>query len=123
MRELVKYIHPDLEDNAIRRELGPGRFPANSASEIEASVDRLSREWRRALEGVNLGNEEVWAVLRAEKLGRVLRVADDDPRERAAQAFDEGRYEQAVALYERIPGELRRAEKKRLEIARRRAAQ
>jgi hypothetical protein len=120
IREIVKHLQPGLDVGAIRRELGPARFPAPSATGASTSVDRLAAEWRRALERVDLGDDDFWAALREEKLSRTLSMARDDARERAIAAFAEGDYAAAIALYERVPGELRPADHKRLEIARQR---
>jgi hypothetical protein len=50
------------------------------------------------------------------------RVRSDDARRDAKKAFDAGDYARATVLYESVTGDLRPAERKRLDIARRRAS-
>ena len=50
------------------------------------------------------------------------RIRSDDARRDAKEAFDAGEYARATRLYESVTGELRPAERKRVDIARRRAS-
>lgn len=123
--ELIRHLDPARSDLEIRSEFGLGRFPANDVAEIEASLTRLAERWCQVLRrlGPALSSEELWTELHIEGLNRALATAGDTRTERAASAFRRGDYAETVALYERAPGELRPAERKRLEIARSRLGQ
>jgi hypothetical protein len=118
LRDIARHLEPDENEVVVRSQLSSGRFPANSAEEMEESLARLAREWHDRLELLPLEDTNLWASLRSEAVVRIMELADDDPRGKAIEAFGQGEYAAVLALYDRMPGSLTPADRKRIAISR-----
>jgi hypothetical protein len=127
-RDIERYRHPDIGRPELNRRVGLGRFPANDPAEIDASVARMA-EWAREAAGEALsGDLDALRAVEADRRARVTAQWDEwdlkAVRSRAAAAWSAGDWARAAELLASIPEEERKSsERKRLEIAARRAAE
>lgn len=120
LRSIARHVEPRANVVTTRSQLSSGRFPANSPEEMQDSLRRLATEWRRRLKLLSLEDDSLWKTLAAEGGARIMELADDDPRSKAIEAFRQGDYAAAIVLYDRTPGSLTPADRKRISIARKR---
>jgi len=121
---VLEELRPPPED-APFRPLGRARLRAGDREEMRASLERLAELLRTQFAEPLASGREGLRALQEESRRRVRdaarRVRADDMRDEAHAAFDAGDYARAAMLYESAGGDLRPAERKRLDIARRRA--
>jgi hypothetical protein len=127
-RDVECYRHPEIDRTELNRRVGLGRFPANDAAEIDASVARLADWVRAAAADVLSGDPGILRAVDADRRARVdaqhLAWKLEDLRSDAAVAWDARDWARAAELLASIPDEERKSsERKRLEIAERRAAE
>ena len=122
---LLEELRPPPDD-APFRPLGRARLDACDREEMRASLARIGELLRTQVAEPRVCGGEGLRALKQESRRRIREAADrvrsDDLRSEAKQAFDARDYARTVMLYESAGGELRPAERKRLDIARRRLA-
>lgn len=120
---VLEQLRPPPHD-APFRPLGNALLRALDGDEMRASLARIGELLRTQFEPFASGREDLRALQRESRRrirAAAERVRSDDARREAKEAFDAGDYARAALLYESVTGELRPAERKRLDIARRRA--
>jgi hypothetical protein len=127
-RYLTMYRLEELRpppDDAPFRPLGRALLPATDREEMRASLERIAELLRTQFAAPLASGRDGLRTLKEESRRRVREASDrirlDDLRNEAHAAFDAGDYARAAMLYEAAGGDLRPAERKRLDIARRRA--
>jgi hypothetical protein len=119
----LEELRPPPED-APFRPLGKALLPASDRDSMRASLERMAELLSTQFAEPLASGSEGLRALKEESLSRVReaveRIRSDDARRDAKEAFDAGDYARATMLYESVTGELRRSERKRLDIARRR---
>lgn len=119
---VMSYLNPTLTNTQIYQRVSGYWFHADTDEQIEASVKRMSSEWRKLLTPSLVADEEFWTGLESAGIVAGMRWHGPDSRKEAIEAFDRGDFESALEHYERVPGKLKRADRKRIEIAKRRLA-
>ena len=119
---VLEQLRPPVDD-APFRPLGQALLRASDGEEMRASLGRIGELLRTQFEPLVSGRVDLRALTQ-ESRRRIRdaaeRVRSDDARREAKEAFDAGDYVRATLLYGSVTGELRPAERKRLDIARRR---
>jgi hypothetical protein len=121
---VLEELRPPPEDppfEPLRRAL----LRATTREEMRASLNRIAELLPTQFAEPLASGREGLRALKEESRRRVReaaeRIRSDDRRNEAREAFDAGDYARSAMLYESAGGDLRRAERKRLAIARRRA--
>ena len=121
---VIEQLRPAPEDPPFRP-LGQALLPAGDREEMRASLARIAELLRTQFaEPLASGREGLRALQEESRRGireTAQRVREDDLRREAHEAFDAGDYARATMLYEAAGDDLRPAERKRLDLARRRA--
>lgn len=122
--DLLLHDDPSLSTLELSQQVGRGRFPANTPSEVDSSVHRWAELLRTRLREFLHSEPSLWFALRREAIERVRRMGIESRlpsiKDAGRLAFDRGDYGEAIARYESIENHLTRGERKRLELARRR---
>jgi hypothetical protein len=112
-------------DDAPFKPLRQARLPARDRDEMRASLARLAELLRTQFAEPLASGREGLRALQQESRRRgaeaAQKVREYDLRKEAHEAFDARDYARATMLYEAAGDDLRPAERKRLDIARRRA--
>jgi hypothetical protein len=123
--DLVLHAEPQLSRVELTSRAGEHRFRCTTPEEVATAVERLAGIARR-VPAVLAGGDDGFAQLAAARRARYdawiggMRI--EDLRSDAAAAWDAGDWAHAAELYATIPeGQATAGERKRLEIAHRRA--
>jgi len=96
-------------------------MPASDRAELNASLARIAEPLRTQFAEALASSRDGLRALKHESRRKVREAADrvrsDDLRHEAREAFEAGDYARAAMLYESAGGDLRLAERKRLDIA------
>ena len=121
---VIEQLRPAPDDPPFRP-LGQALLPAGDREELRASLARIAELLRTQFAEPLASGREGLRALQQESRRRITaaaqRMREDDLRKEAREAFDAGDYARATMLYEAAGDDLRPAERKRLDIARRRA--
>jgi hypothetical protein len=125
LRQIVRHDHPGISLPELNRIAGHARFPAGTPEEVDASV-ALAAEMLAERPALLAGDAAELAAVEGERRSRyaawVTGMQLEDVRADAERAWREHDYARAAELLARIPdGERSPAERKRLEIAEKRA--
>jgi hypothetical protein len=123
--DLVLHADPQLSTAELTSRAGEHRFRCTTPEEVATAVERLAGIARQVPD-VLAGGDDVFAQLAAARRARydawVGGMRIEDLRSDAAAAWDAGDWARAAEFYATIPeAQATAGERKRLEIARRRA--